>query len=705
MSIESDFAEGVACHQLGNLDQAEACYQQVLRNQPAHAGATHYLGLIAHQRGSFDLAVEKISRAIDLAGEVTPPEFHVNLANALKRTGQLDAAQLAYQRALSLRPEMPLAWFNLGLLQRQLGAIDQAILSLQQACAAAPALAEAWLELGECYLARSEDVAAVSCFDRALNLAAKTPGAHEIEIRIGRSLVLVRRYQSAIKVLERVQAFRPADFDLLLALGCAQSGYGRLTDAERTFGKANKIRPGDIACADNLATVYKDQGQAELAVGIYRDLLGTAEVDAAVWSNYLFTLLYSDREPPGALYFEHLRVFGQSSTAPLPNSVPAPANPGRKKLRIGYVSGDLFNHPVAYFLSGILRHHDPSVVEVFVYDNGLIADEWTQRLKLAVPHWCRIRSLSDQEFLEQIGRDRIDVLIDLAGHTADNRLAVFSRRAAPVQVSYLGYPFSTAAPNMDWRVVDTIVDPPGAENYSTERLWRLPRSYYAYSAPIDAPETNDLPAVKNGFLTFGVCSNLAKVTASTLDHWAKILCAFPGAALQWRAKAFADVRVRSTMIEQLAARGISKKKLFLQPWAESGRRWHFYHQIDAALDTYPYNQATNTCEALWMGVPTLTVAGETHRSRMGASILTAAGLPDWIVSSPQSIDDWLQSASGTFAIPTYLAELRSGLRERIRSSELLDAEQLARLLEEAYCEMFAGSIRDGVGLLSRIDVV
>lgn len=688
MTIESDFADGVAFHQLGKLDQAEACYQQVLLEQPSHVGAMHYLGLIAHQRSSFDLAVERISRAIELSGDSAPPEFYVNLANALKRTGQLDAALSAYERALSLWPEMPLAWFNLGLLQRQLGATDKAIVSLQQACTAAPSLVEAWLELGECYLGRGEDAGAVACFDRVLNVAANVPNFPEIYIRIGRNLVLARRYQSAIKVLEQVQATRPNDFNRLLALGCAQSGCGRLTDAERTFNKANKIKLGDIACADNLASVYKDQGQTELAIGIYRDLLAAAEADPAVWSNYLFTLLYSDRMAPDALYAEHLRAFGQSLAVP-PETLPAPAIPCRKKLRIGYVSADLFNHPVAYFLIGILRHHDPSAVEVFMYDNGLVADGWTQRLKLAVPHWRQIRSLSDQDLLRQIERDQIDVLIDLAGHTADNRLAAFSRRAAPVQVSYLGYPFSTATPNMDWRVVDAVVDLPGAENYSTERLWRLPRSYYAYSDPADTPDINELPAGKNGFLTFGVCSNLAKVTPATLDHWGKIISAFPGACLRWRAKAFADVNVKSRMIDQLVARGVAKKRLFLQGWAESGKRWHFYHEIDVALDTFPYNQATNTCEALWMGVPTLTVAGDMHRSRMGASIMTAAGLPGWIISSPESIDAWLQGESRTMTAKAQLAELRSGLRERIRLSDLFKADQLARLLEEAYREMFA----------------
>lgn len=689
MTIESDFSDGVVFHQHGQLDQAESCYQRVLLGQPSHAGAMHYLGLIAHQRKFFDLAVERISRAIELSGDSAPAEYHVNLANALKRTGQLDAAQRAYERALFLQPGMALAWFNLGLLQRQLGVNDKAISSLQQACTHAPSLVEAWLELGECYLGRGEDVAAVNCIDRALSLAANGPSAPDIYLRSGRNLVVARRYQSAIKVLERVQAVRPDDFDLLISLGCAQSGYGRLTDAERTFVKAGKIIPGDIACADNLATVYKDQGQTELAVGIYREVLKYSHIDPAVWSNYLFTLLYSDRMTPDALYAEHLRAFGQSSTVEPEKSVPVSEIPRREKLRIGYVSADLFNHPVAYFLSGILRHHDPSAVEVFVYDNGAVSDGWTQQLKLAVPHWRQIRNLSDEELQRQISRDQIDVLVDLAGHTADNRLAAFARRVAPVQVSYLGYPFSSATPNMDWRVVDAMVDPEGAERFSTERLWRLPRSYYAYSAPADTPEINELPADKNGFLTFGVCSNLAKVTATTLDHWASILQAFPGACLQWRAKAFADARVKARMIDSLVARGISKRKIVLQAWVDSGTRWHFYHQIDIALDTFPYNQATNTCEALWMGVPTLTVAGEMHRSRMGASILTAAGLPDWIISSPQSIDAWLLAASGTLTARPRLAALRSGLRERIKSSELFDADQLARLLEDAYREMAA----------------
>ena len=696
MGVETIFREGVAQHQAGHLERAEACYQSVLAAQPVHADALHYLGLIAFQRGQFALAVAQIARAIELAPS-PPAEFHVNLGNALKRAGFLDRAEAAYRAAVHSCPDLSAAWFNLALLLRASGDVLGAISALQSACHVPAPLSAAWVELGECHAAGGDDRSALACFEQIMPLLAArqaAPGLIGLGIRVGRALVGLARYEPAAKLLEQYRALCPDDIDLLNALGCAQAGLGRLSDAERNLARAHFLRPESVVAADNLACVLKDSGRVEAALAIYRAVLASPGADAGLWSNYLFTLLYSDQLKPEEVLAEYRRV-GRSLSPPGSRALAADASARpHRPLRLGYLSGDFRNHPVAYFVAGIFRHHDPAKVDVHVYDNSAVGDSWTERLKALVPRWRSVRGLSDRQLAEQIKQDEIDVLIDLSGHTADNRLAAMALRPAKIQVTYLGYPFSTGVPWIDWRIVDSITDPPGTEDCASERLLRLPRSYYAYSPPDDAPEPSELPMQKNGYLTFGVCSNLAKVSPTTLKIWASLLHSFPQAHLFWRAKAFADPRVRRTMTNALQKFGIDHKRLKLAPWAAHADRWQAFHKIDVALDTYPYNQATNTCEALWMGVPTLSIVGAAHSSRMGASILTDAGLAEWVFGLDDCLNATPEWKLTIFPLleRDFLAGLRRTLRSRLLQSRLFDTAGAARDIEAACCTMFEASV-------------
>jgi len=690
MAVDQDFNDGLVLHQSGQLDAAEACYRRVLAALPEHADALHYLGLIAFQRGDFPVAAEQIQRAIERkrsSGELVPAAFLVNLGSAKKRLGLFPEALQAYQAGLALDSTLGGAWFNLGLLHRSFGNLPAAIDALERACAEAGSLAAAWLELGECHLEQGNDEAALRCFGPLASRAHSGPA--EMALRLGKALLRLGRYDAGLSVLEPLQTQGLASVDYLNALGCALSGSGRLGDAERCLTRARAIAPADQRVADNLATVFKDLGRVSEALALYRSVL-TSDSEPEIWSNYLFSLLYSDQVNPDEVLAEHHRGVGStplaSESAPgvVTNVGPAPA-----RLRIAYLSGDMRNHPVAYFLIGILRGHDPSRVDVHVYDNGVITDDWTLRLKKSVSHWHKIRALSDEELARKIRLDDIDVLIDLSGHTAENRLLALASHPARIQASYLGYPFSTGMPWIDWRIVDAITDPPGSEQWSSERLYRLPRSYYAYSPDEGAPPVRGLPALKNRHLTFGACTNLAKVSPTTLDFWASIIRSHPAARLLWRARPFADPKVRKAMSDELRQRGLDSRQVRLVGWAAHADRWAIFHEVDVALDTYPYNQATNTCEALWMGVPTISVTGRTHVSRMGASILAELGLDDWCVDVGEirNLPERLVGRASELLASDSLAALRAGLRGRVQSSRLVDGKDAARAIEAA-CETF-----------------
>lgn len=696
MVDDSPFRQGIALHQAGLLDQAEAVYQAVLYENPGHADAQHYLGVIAFQRGDYSSAVARITQAIELGAPApsgVPAEYHVNLGNALKRLGLSDQALGAYRAALERRPDLAAAWFNLGLLQRSTGDLANAIGSLNSACRAEPSLSVAWVELGECLAETGNDRQALECFERILPAARRGGESAEtlrLGVRLGRDLVGLGRYEQAAKLLEPMCGFRGDDPELLNTLACAQMGCGRLGEAEKLLTQAHVLNPADGAVMDNLACLHKDAARAEEALRIYRDLLLPSTSDPGVWSNYLLTLLYSDRESPAEVLAEHRRA----AAALMPDGMSAPLRQPivpvvDRPLRLGYLSGDLRNHPVAYFLFGILRYHNRERVDAHVYDNGVICDAWTERLKACGPTWRSVRALSDRQLAELIRSDEIDVLIDLSGHTADNRLAALAGHPARVQAHYLGYPFSTGVPWIDWRLVDATTDPPGTDGFSSERLFRLPNSYYAYSAPEDAPETGKLPALRCGHLTFGVSSNLAKVSPTALDIWAAILNRFPSARLIWRARAFADPVVRKGMARALSVRGVESRRLALEGWAVAhGSRWDAFRKIDVALDTYPYNQATNTCEALWMGVPTISVRGPGHQSRMGASILNAAGLGEWVfdVDSYQAA---IGQRLGELCDTGALSLLRRTMRVKLNQSALMDCRRAAAEIETACAQMVA----------------
>jgi predicted O-linked N-acetylglucosamine transferase (SPINDLY family) len=356
------------------------------------------------------------------------------------------------------------------------------------------------------------------------------------------------------------------------------------------------------------------------------------------------------------------------------------------RLRIGYVSGDFIRHSVASFITGLLERHDPAQFEIFLYHNRGYSDAVTAHLKSLGHHWFDCDGLSDDALHRKIVSDGVDILVDLAGHTENSRVFLFAMAPAPVQVAYLGYPTVSGVPATQFRITDSVIDPGDMPTLPGDRPLVLPRTMFCFR-PDESPEIDPPPELRNGHITFGSFNNIAKVTEHTLALWASALNAVPGSRLLLKAGAMAQDSNRDSIQRFMADRGISEDRLTLTAWiSEKGGHLQLYNQVDIALDPFPYNGATTTCESLWMGVPVMTRRGLTHTSRMGASLLTAVGKADWIAD-----DD-----AGFSAIAARLADdlegrtaWRQEAREILRRSELMDEAGFVRCFEELLLRAWA----------------
>ena len=346
---------------------------------------------------------------------------------------------------------------------------------------------------------------------------------------------------------------------------------------------------------------------------------------------------------------------------------------------MGYVSPDFVNHAVAYFFEPVLAAHDRVCFEVFCYSDVRVPDKVTARLRALSGQWREIAGKTDEQVAALVREDGIDILVDLAGHTARNRLLVFARRPAPVQVTWLGYPNTTGMDAIDYRLTDLVSDPAGAEVRHSEKLVRLPRNFSCYRPSDESPAVGPLPAATAGHITFGCFNHLAKLTPPTLDLWAKVLRDQPASRLLIKSHGLADAETANRVRGEFTARGIEAARIECNGEELSvPRHLGLYNRVDVAFDSAPYNGTTTTCEALWMGVPVLTLAGETHVSRVGASLLTHLGAPEWIAATPADFVAKCRTLTSDLA---RLSALRAGLRERMRASPLCDAAGFTRDLE------------------------
>ncbi len=624
----------------GLPDAAWHTVQDLARAADAPREALHLAAVLCLETGHDDEALTFAARLIE--GQGADADAHLLRGQALRQLGRFDEAHAAFAQAGALNAPPPILHFNLGLLHHRAGRLSEAEQAYRASLAHQPDQASAWNNLGLLY------------------------------DEVGRAGEAQQAFEQAI-------ALEPSNSVTHNNLGATLAGQGHYVAAARAHERALELDPHNIAARINLGVAQLEQGALDAARRTLDAALAQGPRNREAAGNRLYLDIYVETDP--AKICKHHEAWGQE----FHHLVPAAPQSANKPLKVGYVSADFRRHSVSFFIEELLRHHDPQNVEVHAFSDVAQADEVTARLKALVPHWHDVGGWDDERLRAAIREIGIDVLVDLAGHTGGNRLSVFARRAAPVQVSALGYPATTGVASMDYRLCDAVTDPPGSEAYSTEELMRL-HALHCFAPPPQAPAVGPLPMLSRGFVTFGSFNKLAKVSDLTVAFWAGVLNDIPGARLVLKTKPLVEEETRAAVRRRFAAHGVDPARLDLRGWAP-GDADHLaaYGEIDIALDTFPYNGTTTTCEALWMGVPVVSLAGKGHASRVGASVLTSAGLRDWCGGTEK---DARAIAAKAVAAPRMLAELRSGLRERVRGSRLCDGLAYARDIESAFRTMW-----------------
>lgn len=452
--------------------------------------------------------------------------------------------------------------------------------------------------------------------------------------------------------------------------------------AAKHFAEAIALAPERADLHNNYGYAMAEQLHIEEAVAAFRRAVAIDPRDPSAHPNLLWLMNLRPEFSAEERYQEHCRwAQALAETRRLP-ARGHDRDPDRA-LRIGYVSSDFRNHAVGHFIEPILAHHDRARVVPHCYSNSEERDAATERMRALVGGWRDIAGLPDDRVEALVGEDRIDILIDLSGHTRGNRLRVFARRPAPVQVTFLGYPATTGMPAVDYRLTDALADPPGAERHYRERLCRLPRSLWCYFPREDMPGVSRLPALASGQVTFGSMNGAAKLNPAVIAAWSRILDRVPWSRLLIATvpRGEAERRIRAGFDRH----GIGAQRLEIIDRLEQREYRKLFARVDVALDPFPCNGGTTTCESLWMGVPVVSLAGDEFRSRAGLSLLTAAGLPDLIARSVEEYVDFAAALAGDLAA---LAALRSGLRERLKGSPLADIGAYVAALEAAYRAMW-----------------
>lgn len=663
--------QGAACLQAGQVEAAVARFEQALLLNSRHVPAHYNLGNARRARGEHEAAVASYRRALALAPQLMVA--YNNLGNALRDLGRPDEAVAALQQAVTLQPDYAVAHNNLGSALFELRRFAAAADSFRAALSLQPDFAIAHKNLGDVHKEMGDYDAAVAEYRQALAL-----GLTNIEAinNLGIALRELGQYEEAMACYRQAIERDPTQAAPWCNLGLACHDIGRLAEGEAYLRHALSLKPDFAIAHANLGSLLKDLGRYEEAIACFDQALRHDPEHVDAYNNRLFALQLTGADPKAAL--AAARDYGNwvrsCATTPFTEWL-APPNPGRP-LTIGWISGDLRRHPVGYFLESVWAHlrQQQSHWRHVAYASYFLKDALTTRLKTGCSQWHEVIGWNDEQLARQIHADQIDILIDLAGHTAHNRLPVFAWKPAPVQVTWLGYFATTGVKEIDWLIADPYTLPESEEAYFTENIWRLPETRLCFTPPQEDIRVNELPAIKNGYVTFGCFNNLAKMNDAVVATWAKILQSVPTSHLFLKTKQLADAQVREHTLSRFAAHGIAAHRISLEGPTPRTDYLAAYQRIDLALDPFPYPGGTTTVEALWMGVPVLTLAGERFLSRQGVGLLMNAGLPEWVASDPE---DYLARAITHAADLQKLAALRQMLRPQLLASPLCDAPRFA----------------------------
>ncbi len=641
------YQQGVALHRQGQLDEADQLYRQALAYEPRHAGAMQLRGVVQMQRGNHEEAAKLIQRSLDF--EPRNPQALSNLGNVLLELKRYDEAIATLRLAVEVQPSSADALGNLGRALRRRRYYPEAVEAYRKAVEIAPDRPGLHSALGVALTEAGDHAGAVAAHARALELAPDRP---DFKNNLAHAHRLAGRSEEAERELREALALKPDEGELHLALGRLVNQSGRFDEAIELYRQARDHGAGST--------------KFELALMFFQNhVLANDPVKSKTDA-----VLYAQRRAGHVVPFkDHLNDL----------------NPDRQ-LRIGWVSSDFKTHPVGRFLVAAFREIDQSKLSMYAYSmQDPAGDPLHQQIRAIVPNWRNIEALSDEEVAHQIRKDRIDVLVDLSGHTGGNRLGVFAYKPAPVAVTWLGYFATTGFEAIDYVLCNRWLLPEDEEDQWVEKPWRLDDTHWCYTTPsVDVPVV-PTPALAGGMVTFGSYNNFDKINEPTIALWSRVINAVPNSRLLLRSS-MRNPAVAERMTKGFNALGIDGDRLVVD---QSGKPYEEHMQsyglLDIALDPFPYNGGTTTTEALYMGVPVLTLHGDRFVAHLAETNLQSAGLSDWVAKDQ---DDFVAKAKAFASDLTALNELRQGMRARVLGSRLFDAPAFARELETAFQAMY-----------------
>eukprot|EP00928_Gymnodinium_smaydae_P026566 TRINITY_DN20819_c0_g2_i1.p1 TRINITY_DN20819_c0_g2~~TRINITY_DN20819_c0_g2_i1.p1 ORF type:complete len:877 (+),score=152.73 TRINITY_DN20819_c0_g2_i1:54-2633(+) len=652
------FQLGVEASGGGENAKARELYTKAVQLDANYVEAWNNLGVTCRMLADHEAALEAYGMALKVNQNCK--KTRENMATCLLEIGcrhlerkQHKEASGVLKRALSYNVENADVYFNLGVMYAELSKLDRARVNYELATHFAPKHSTAWNNLGVILRRQANPEAALRCFETALEADSKNGLASK-------------------------------------NLGAMYGTLGRMSDSIRLTRQAIEVCPQDAEAHNNLALLYRDRCDVDACIEHLQRCLELDPDNQHANSNYLMTLNYPSEKSPEEVFEAH-RTWGErfeKSVAPTFTSW-ATLEPQGRTLRVGYISPDFFTHSVSYFIHAALRFHDPQFVHVTCYSDVAVEDDKTRLFRSLVPRWRNIHGMPSDEVANLIHDDKIDILVELTGHTGNNRLSCLARRPAPVVVTWMGYPHTTGLSRVDFRISDKLVDPPDAPGRCTEEIVYLPECFLCYTPPENAPAVGLRPPQEAyGCPTFGCFNNLAKISSLTIRLWCRVLLEVPNARLFLKAKAFSCPEVREAFRKRFAAHGVEGPRLdFSGLLPQTGSHLQMYNLVDVALDTAPYAGTTTTCEALYMGVPVVTLRGHgVHAQGVGASLLHAVQLEDMVATTE---DEFVAAAAALARNTTKLAALRAGLRTRMLRSPLCDGPKHVARLERLYSDIVA----------------
>ncbi len=675
MGIQEAIDRAFESFAAGRLEDAAVEARGVLAEMPNEPRAHRVLAGVAFREGR----LAEAEAAARLAWEIdsTVPEAAANLAAILVARGNAVEAEALARQAVALAPDFASAWINLGLAQKQQVRFHDAVLSLRRAVELQADNHGAWTNLGTALCEVGEYEKAAECCRRALQ---RQPRSAEATNNLGNALLKLGEPDAAIEAYRRALLEEPGMLEAEFNLGTALEQAGRLSEAETVQRRVLSRDGTNHRASNNLGVVLKLQGRLEEAAAMFVKSRQLNPQATAAATNQLATMLCQPGHTPAAILEAHRRCALEQWGDLLRDDSQGRREPRRSRgaLRVGFVSPDLGRHPVGWFLLGGFEALDPERVQSVCFSDRVQTDMFTDRFRSAAETWHDIRGRDDETVAAWIRDERIDVLIDLAGHTGHHRLGVFARRPSPLQLTWIGYPCTTGLATIDGLIADDVLVPDGAETGFNETVLRLPGGHVSYLPPIGAPAVVERAGVPE--VVFGSFNKLDKTTPEVLGTWAEIMDRCPGSRLVLRNRGLADGPVAERILEILAGAGVAADRVVLRDWVPHDELLAGYAEIDIGLDTFPFSGGLTSCEALWMGVPVVTWAGDRMCGRQTASFLSRVGLQDLVAGTRP---EYIERAVDLAVDGARRTSLRRELRGRMQDGPLCDTRRLAVEFTEA----------------------